>query len=211
MPVAGIPPGPVACAELRRLPRECCRTPEELARLIEAGDRVGFRVGDKIALAAGLGLRARELAQLRWGAFDFQRATVRLESSGKSAPTVVALPEFLIHRIGIWAFGVDPSALLFPLLRMRAGQLEQPREVLTRGQLRAAVVEAGLPHPERWSPHSLRDTFITLEHRRNGGDFAATARASRHRSLSSLVRYLRELERAEPPAAALPGPAALAR
>ena len=76
-------------------------------------------------------------------------------------------------------------------------------EVLTTTALRRAVARAGLPNPARWTPHSLRDSFVTLEAAAAGGDLSRVAPRSRHRSMGSLVRYLRALERG--PAAAGPG------
>ena len=183
-----------------RLGRECCRTPEELAALIDGADRLSLEVGDKVATSAGLGLRGRELARLEWVDLDLTHQTAALRSSAKNDPARVAMAPWLAVRLRRRSERLGPVVTTYdrrvfrPSARAGAGDV---REVLTRRELRAAVALAGLPHPERWSPHSLRDSFVTLEHRRNGGDLAATARASRHASLSSLMRYLHDLERPE--------------
>lgn len=190
---------PTVRGSSRRLPRECCRSPAELEQLIAAADLVGgVDVGDKIAIAAGLGLRARELALLAWDSVDLERGVAWIASSRKNEPASVAIPPWLGARLGrIWTAHqhLDGAAGRTVVGGRFRGEQAAPREVLSREELRRAVREAGLPHERRWSPHSLRDTFVTLEHRRNGGDLAATARASRHTSLASLVRYLRELDR----------------
>ena len=76
-------------------------------------------------------------------------------------------------------------------------------EVLTATALRKAVARAGLPNVVRWTPHSLRDSFVTLEAAAAGGDLRRVQARARQASLTSTVRYLRALERG--PAAARPG------
>jgi integrase len=208
---------PVSRSGGGRLGRECCRTPEELAALVAGADRVSPEVGDKVATSAGLGLRGRELARLDWADLDLTvgHSTAAIRSSAKNDPARVAVPPWLASRLRRRRAVLDaflrarPEAArprVFPPSARSARAGADPREVLTRRELRAAVAFAELPHPERWTPHSLRDSFVMIEHRRNGGDLAATARASRHASLSSLMRYLHDLERAPGPAEALEAP-----
>jgi hypothetical protein len=60
------------------------------------------------------------------------------------------------------------------------------REVSPRTSIRHGG--PGLPHAERWTPHSLRDTFVTLEAEGAAGDLAAVAERSRHASIDLRAR-----------------------
>ena len=96
-----------------------------------------------------------------------------------------------------------PAGPVFP--SRRTSTKGRPRKALrgplSAAQLRAVVAAAGLPSPERWSPHSLRDTFVTLEQDRCAGDLRRLMDRTRHATLASLVRYVRALQRpAAPPA-----------
>jgi integrase len=216
-----------------RLPREAARHAGELRALLAAAgeldalpqvDGVFACSRVKIATAALLGLRAGELAGLRWSDVDVRAQVVAIVRQGEGRATkarrvdvVSAVPELfavledwrvLLEQIELFA----PEGPIFPCWwRSQEGKplpyLERA-EVLTRAELRAAVVRAGLPHPERWTPHSLRDTFVTLEAAGAGGDLAAVRERSRHASIGSLVRYLRAATREPaPPRMLLEAPA----
>jgi integrase len=212
-----------------RQPREATRDVAELAALLAAaaeldGEReAAALLGDlaaKVGAAALLGLRQGELAGLRWydlSPSTFQVAIVRQWDKEKptktraAAKTLRALPELfalfeeLAERLkarGLYA----PRGPVFPMRESEAGE---PRhyargECLSRRDLRSVVHRAALPHPFRWSPHSLRDSFVTLE-ASTTHDLRAVADRSRHVSIRSLVRYLHRLSREPaPPGFVLP-------
>jgi integrase len=192
----------------------------------------------KIATASLLGLRQRELAGLRWPDVDPAAGVVAVVRQGEGQPTksgsvdrLAALPE-LLDVLERWRLvlaergAYTPDGPVFPYLarherawnlaRSTCGGFDTPRtypprvDVLSGAALRRVVTLAGLPHPERWTPHSLRDSFVTLSAAAAGGDLRTVQRSSRHRTLGSLVRYLRELERSSgvaPALFALPAPA----
>jgi integrase len=225
-----------------REPREAARDVGELAALLDAARALDAEDGSKrlpqreakIAATALLGLRQGELAGLRWPDFDELRLCVRIARKYDGAPVksrriqVLAAPPALFevlerHRARLLDAGLyDPTGPVFPSERESAPG--RPRaysqgECLTRSVLRAVVVRAGLPSPARWSPHSLRDTFATLEERGHAGDLRALAQRTRHDSIASLVRYLRSrtrqlappgftLDGAQAPAALPPAPRA---
>lgn len=193
---------------LERAPREAARHAGELRGLLSAARLLGdSSVEPKIASAALLGLRQGELAGLSWADVDARAFQVTIARQAGGGPTkgrrvdiVAAVPE-LFEILDRWAIVLGAAGLyrqdgpIFPCpWRSGPGQPLPylPRaEVLTRAELRRAVLKAGLPNPERWTPHSLRDTFVTLEAQGAGGDLQAVQSRSRHASIASLVRYLR--------------------
>lgn len=213
----------------RRPPRrEAARTLAELARLLEAARQLdaagapgfGF-VAIKIAVVALLGLRRGELAGLRWPDIDAELATISIARQYDEQPTkqrtigvLRAPPELFLlladHAEALRARGLYlPDGPVFP--QERYSRPGAPRaytqgEVLTRGALRSAVARAGLPEPRRWTTHSLRDSFVSLEaDSAQASDLPSLAERSRHASVASLVRYLRALSRAPaPPGFAFP-------
>jgi len=207
-----------------RLQREAARTPHELALLLEAAERVDLElrrrlqlggVEAKIACASLLGLRQRELAGLRWHDVDPGAAQVAIVRQDDDEPTktrrvdrLQAVPELfetlerwrlVLHDVGLH----DAHGPVFPYLgRHRSAGFFGPIhhypvrvEVLSAAMLRRVVRTAGLPDAERWTPHSLRDSFATLSAIAAGGDLKAVQERTRHATLGSLVRYLRALER----------------
>jgi integrase len=193
-----------------RAPREAARHVGELRSLIAAAlalDPSGWRAV-KIATAALLGLRQGELAGLRWRDVDFGEETVTIARQ-RNGPTkgrrvdVIAADGALFITLAGWrttwesTYGVeargDHPVFACPWRSSVGNPLPYigRSEVLTAAELRAAVAAAGLPHPERWSPHSLRDTFVTLENEAAGGDLRVVMERSRHASLTSVARYLR--------------------
>jgi len=211
------PPRMAAPSSHGRPQREAARCVAELVAIIDAAcalDREREKAGllgdleGKCSACALLGLRQGELAGLRWTDINPGAQTVAIERQWTGAPTkskrlyvLRALPELfpvfarLCERLR--ARGLfSPTGPVFP---MRESLVGQPRhyasgECLTRRDFRAVVVRANLPHPFRWSPHSLRDTFVTLEAGATH-DLHAVAARSRHVSIGSLVRYLRSMSR----------------
>lgn len=217
----------------KRALREAARTMGELAAILMAARELDeddlsylpMASADreaKIACCALLGLRQGELGGLRWG--DLEPPTVlvarqyegRPLKMGAQAARIETVPElfailerFRARRAPWWGGGLKPEHPIFPSPKSAFGK---PRpytggQVLTSLQLRSAVRRAKLPHGGAWSPHSLRDTFVTLEVAARGGDLPGALPRTRHATVASLARYLRATFRdpSPPPALLLPG------
>lgn len=219
----------------KRAPREAARSVYELVQLLGAAADLDQRrafegrsvpcLEAKIATLALLGLRQGELGGLRWSDVDEgPPPTVYVARQWRDAPLkrnaparrLQTIPELLgileSYRARLEAVGLyEKKGPIFPHpTRSRPGNLAPylRGEVLSALNLREAVSRAGLPNVGAWSAHSLRDTFVTLEHAASGGDIRKAQARSRHASLSSFVRYLRNLSRSNPSAPAvlsLPG------
>jgi integrase len=216
-----------------RKPRECARTRRELALLLAAARELDARqdapyraLEAKIATAAHLGLRQGELAGLRWYDVSPDRHIVAVRrqwdgrplKAGDAAelegdPELFEALELHAARLGLppRGRGYNEDAERYarecagnPLFPAPAGGPYTSGECLSTRDLRMCVRVAHLNDPSAWSPHSLRDTFVTLEAQRHGGDLARIAIRTRHRSIASLVRYLRAFERGTPAPALLP-------
>jgi len=187
-------------APVREL-RECCRTAGELGRLLMSAERISDELATKVAVAAGLGLRDSELARLTWNDLEADVGIVSVRGSKGTPAARLVAPAGVWHRLDAHRAAMQLAGLYAtrgPVFPSRAtstpGKPRAAARCLSSRELRAAVDGAGLPHPERWSPHSLRDTFATLEHAACG-DLAALMARTRHASIGSLVRYLRPRER----------------
>jgi integrase len=204
--------------------REAARSPGELVRILAAArlvddERMRTRPAlppdgePKIAAAATLGLRQGELAGLRWSDFDEAHLTVTIARQyagalpkGKAPKRLRALPELFAllarHRGELEARGLyAPAGPVFPSPTDSAPG--SPRayskgQCLSTRYLRTVVARAGLPNVQAWSPHSLRDSFVTLESAAHT-DLSALAERTRHASLASLLRYLRSRSREPAP------------
>ena len=191
--------------------RDCARNERELRAIIDAASalddashgRLYRALAAKIAAAAWLGLRQGELAGLRWYDIYWRRSTVGVRRQWDGAPLktfvgaeLIGPPELFarleIHRQR--QGDPDSGAPVFPSPR---GGPYTRGECLASRDLRAVVRAAGLDD-HAWSPHSLKDTFTTIEANRCGGDLRALQARTRHRSTSSLVRYLRSFNRELP-------------
>ena len=199
-------------------PRECCTRPEQARALLDAAAALDAEsdwrhvptLEARIACGLFLGARSGELAGLRWSDLDPARGCVTIARQFDDAPTkarrphaIAAPPEcFTIldthrHRLEL-ARRFRPTGPIFPV-RTNEGRIVHSRTaVLSTGELRRAVVRAGLPHPERWTVHSLRASFICLE-LASSGSLAHTMVRSRHRSLRATQAYARGLLDREPP------------
>ncbi|HZU85489.1 MAG TPA: site-specific integrase [Polyangiaceae bacterium] len=213
--------------------REAARDPAELGAMLEAARQLDAErdrkqllpdLEPKIATTAVLGLRQGELAGLRWSDLDEAALTVTIARQwngdelpkGKKAKTLRA-PRELFELLLTWRAELEARSLYHakgPVFPMRESEPGHARayssgECLSRRDLRSVVERANLPRPSLWSPHSLRDTFVTLEAIAAHGDLRMLADRSRHASIGSLVRYLRSRSR-EPaaPGFALPERAA---
>ena len=209
--------------------RECCRNDGERADLLAAAldlddeDLAGGRsyraLGAKIAAGAFLGLRQGEIAGLR--TYDLYPARgvigVRRQWDGdpikggvcgaelEAPPELFALLGKHMARTG----ALKTRALKAPGVPIfegpGGGHYLRGSKPIALGALRIAVHRAGLPNPERWTAHSLRDSFVTIVAQRYPGDLEAIRHRSRHTTIESLVRYLRSFKREAllPPAAAV--------
>ena len=185
--------------------REACRTAEERERLVAAARCYGLELACKVAVASFAGLRSSELARLSW--VHVVRGALLVHGSKRTPLARLEVPELVGELLVDWGREVEAAGLyasrgpVFPCRRTsRPGLPRFARRVLTCAELRAAVRRAELPHPERWSPHSLRDSFATIEHAALGGDLAALMERTRHASVASLLRYLRPRQRDPLPA-----------
>lgn len=214
---------PVFRGKRRTRTRESARDLSELGRLFEAARQLDIGraikgllpdIEAKITVTCALGLRQGELAGLRWTDLAPERlhVTIARQWDGerkpkggqvKSLQAVAELFELLAeHRKRLSILGLDaPDGPIFP--NPKTSRRGFPRayskgECLTSRSLRAVVERAQLPDPKSWSPHSLRDTFASLEER-TSRDLSSLAQRTRHQSLSSLLRYLRASSREPPP------------
>jgi integrase len=188
--------------------RECCRSAAERARLLEAARELAASPRQLAALAVALftGARNGELAGLEWRDVDYLPLRVRLErqydartlkEGDAGARTVDAseeLARFLYLLHGPAAMTVQERRRpIFPAAAS-GGHVKQGN-VVDVELLRLAAARAGLGDPKRWSPHSLRDSFVTIEAQRFGGDLRGLAARTGHRSIDSLLRYLQSFTR----------------
>lgn len=202
----------------RRLARECARSVGELVSLFDAARRLDgvtyAGLEAKIMCKALLGLRQGELGGLRWSDLDTAERTVTIARQWHDDPikgkqnvvrmrTIVELVDALArHRDELVRedlFAEDGPIFPSPVHSSPGDARAYLRgPVLSSVDLRSAVRLAGLPNVDSWTPHSLRDSFVTLEADACGGDLARVQPRSRHASLASLARYLRERSRQLP-------------
>jgi integrase len=214
-----------------RAMREAARSAEELAALLDAAAAIDAErerardllpdVEAKVACAAYAGLRQGELAGLRWSDIDESRCVLsvarqrgrdRTKQGGAPRELAVApeLMELLArHRARLLAANLyGPKGPVFPSWISRPGRVrpyEARTDCLRPELVRQCAERARLPHPERWTAHSLRDTFATLEALAHAGDLEAVRDRTRHASTASLLRYLRSRSREPaPPGFSLP-------
>jgi integrase len=204
--------------------REAARDLAELARLVDAAreedaerralGRVPYFLEAKITVTACLGLRQGEIAGLRWpdvcpqdGWIVIARQWDGALPKGGAAPRALSATPALFELLERHRGELDQAGLYLPngpvfpcVAASRAGH---PRaysrgESLTIRAFRSVVNRAQLPNEKAWSPHSLRDTFASLEEKTHA-DLATLAERTRHASLASLLRYLRAAKREPPP------------
>jgi integrase len=205
--------------------RECCRSADERHRLYGASFAVSTRLAAVVAVGAMTGARKGELAGLRWSDVSYSASshgvfgsevwscvvTLRRQGDGRALKRgearTVDVPE-LGPALEAWRAsaqlserGTRASDPLFPNAR---GEHVRSGDVVNVEHLRSAVARAGLGDPKQWSLHSLRDSFVTIEAQRFGGDLRGLAARTGHRSIDSLLRYLQSFTREPRPVPALP-------
>lgn len=200
--------------------REAARSVAELEQILTAARELDTSretrglIGDveaKIACAALLGLRQGELAGLLWTDLEPTRGIVFVRRQADGEPTKTRTVDALIAAPEVWSALRTLRARLLerglfdadgPVFRVRTctdrARAYTSGECLSRRDLRAVIQAAHLPEIARWSAHSLRDTFVTLELNARHGDLRTTRLRSRHRSTASLARYLRSTTREIP-------------
>lgn len=138
----------------------------------------------KVACASVLGLRRGELAGLIWTDPRPEESAVlvaRQYAGGRlkmrRRPKLITTGHELFEILARWRRELEAHGLykkdgpIFPNLSTSTPGHPRPYETgkaLSDASLRKAVARAGLPHPEKWSSHSLRNTFVTLEARYYG-------------------------------------------
>jgi integrase len=206
--------------------REAARSAEELEQLFAAAraldaeraarGKCAHELEAKMQTKVLAGLRQGELAGLRWSDLDWHGGTITIArqydgrvTKGKKPPKTIAVLRELFDVLREHALDLEARELyeeqgpIFPSPRYSSPgkpRHYQQGQCLSTLDLRCVVEKAHLPNVADWSPHSLRDTFATLENEASGGDLAATSQRTRHASIGSLVRYLRSRSRELAPA-----------
>lgn len=205
-----------------RARRECARNEAERQALIDAAwALVPSSVKDRtfplaVSVALHTGARKGELAGLEWR--DVLPITVSVGESPahltcnvrierqydrrpmkESGRRDVEVP----HALAVWlrdVFEERGASVGAPIFPAPSGGHRKSGDVIDSNHLRLAVARAGLGDPKRWSPHSLRDSFVTIEAQACGGDLRRLAERTGHRSIDSLLRYLQTFDRTPRPA-----------
>jgi integrase len=85
-----------------------------------------------------------------------------------------------------------------PIFPGRGGRWRTHADTIKPEVFRALAVSAGLPNAERWTTHSLRHSFATLEVIASGGDLRGTQKRTGHSSLQQLETYMHRAGRGLP-------------
>lgn len=197
--------------------REACRNEDERAALLRACDELGLALEDRVAIACGLflGLRRGELAGLEQGDVEWfeqngepnrgVRVRIVRQYNGEKLKRGELRHVVAGHELAELLFELAQSrpAVLrrqktYPLFPNTRGEHHPSNDCVDVEHLRSAAARAGLGDPKRWSLHSLRDSFCTIEAQACGGDIRKLMERTGHRSFDSVSRYLRPFEREAP-------------
>lgn len=215
----GRPTGPdnerEACrdlGELERLIRAAVAADERRAR--------GGRYADlavRVVVGSLCGLRQGEIAALGWDCLDLDaeppmmrvyyamRPGWRVEhpewSRPLDAPKGNRRREQVIHGSAVAALRRHRERLAAlglwrhdgPVFPDASGNYRNAPDPIRPATFRAVVRAAGLPHVERWTPHSLRHTFSTLEvfgAWSLTGDVRAAMARTGHQKMETLIGYM---------------------
>jgi len=193
--------------------RECCRSAGERQHLIFCAvaavpDVVTARwFPVAVAVALHTGARKGELAGLEWR--DVGPRSIRIERQYDRRPMKesgardVEVPADLLVWLGN-VRAVRGAKLSDPIFPAASGGHLKQGNVIATDDLRRVAARADLGDPKRWSPHSLRDSFVTIEAQACGGDLRRLAERTGHRSIDSLLRYLQTFSREPRPVPELP-------
>lgn len=196
-----------------RARRECCRNANERDALLRAAVELelefppsfrGAHLLAAIAVSLYTGARKGEIAGLEWGDVVIApECVVRIERQydarpmKEAAPRIIDAPELAPYLLA--HFGKDMRGVREPLFPAPSGGHRRKGNVIDTQHLRLVAARAGLGDPKRWSPHSLRDSFVTIEAQACGGDLRRLSERTGHRSIDSLLRYLQTFDRTPRP------------
>lgn len=172
------------------------RTESELARFLEAASRERPVVYVMYATAVYTGMRAGELAALRWKSVDFNRNIIYVERSFdgptkggdvRHVPILAPLAAVLkAHRL------VTKGDLVFPSV---LGEMHQPSDKIFQEIFKRVLDAAGFPKTHDGDRvryyirfHDLRHTFASWWIMK-GGDFFRLQKILGHKSPQMTMRY----------------------
>lgn len=172
------------------------RTGDEVRRFLAAAYALNEYVGTFYAVAVYTGLRAGELAGLRWDKVDFEQRLIVVDASF-DGPTkaedvrYVPILDALLPVLRSWRLKV-PGNLLFP---NQNGAMHQPSARIFQETLHRVLVAAGFQTLKRDGKdaryirfHDLRHTFAS-HWVMNGGDIFKLRQVLGHKSVTMTQRY----------------------
>jgi integrase len=172
------------------------RTEDEIRRFLQAARHEGEQVFVLFATAIFTGLRAGELAGLRWVDVDLEQRLIMVRRSFEGPtksdePRPVPLVDALLPTLRAWRLQ-HPGNLVFT---NRDGRMLQPSSRLFQEVLHRVLDRAGFPKVERGGKlrryvhfHSLRHTFASHWAMR-GGDLFKLQKVLGHANVTMTNRY----------------------
>jgi integrase len=172
------------------------RTEEEIARFLLAAKNIDEMAHMLFMTALNTGLRAGELAGLRWPVVDFEKRLITVQRSF-DGPTktdkirYVPILDSLLQVLKEWRLR-HPGRLVFS---NQYGNQLQPSQRIFQETLKNTLDLAGFPHVTRNGKlrgyitfHDLRHTFAS-RWVMNGGDQYKLQRILGHQSIQMTQRY----------------------
>jgi integrase len=172
------------------------RTDDEIRRVLEAARAEGELVFALYTCAIDTGMRAGELAALRWEDVDFERRLITVQRSF-DGPTkaedvrYVPILDALLPVLRAWRL-LCPGELVFPNY---ADHMHAPSAAIFQEVLHRVLTRAGFPKvmrngKERWyvSFHGFRHSFASHWMMR-GGDLFKLQKILGHKSVQMTLRY----------------------
>lgn len=217
--------GATSIEELQALLREARKLDAHVTKRGQLGDwtaRIGF--------ACLCGLRQSELAALAWDDWNEEHAFVTIRralkegGNGKRPEDWPKGNKIRTIKLHANAHGLlaeqrerlqdanlySPQGPVFPA---RNGEFRRVPTPIDPETFRRLVIRADLPSPERWTPHSCRHTFLTLDAVGNfqtTGDIRGAMQRAGHSRVETTMGYVhragRGLAPAYMPAFLMPGP-----
>ena len=178
LPIRQCPPEPVAPLTRPQVHR--------LLRVFNLGTDAGVRDYALVLLAARLGLRAREITQLRLQDVDWQARTLCLQQTKGRRSRLLPLPPEVAHTLGRYVRNVRPKSSLPEVFLCLHAARALGRDTVSSAVV-AAFGRAGLA-VRRPGPHLLRHTLATqlLQH---GLSLKAIADVLGHQCLDTTTIY----------------------
>lgn len=192
-------------------PREALASLAELERLVAAASARGGDLAARVVVLALTGIRQAEAAALGWDDVDLEAGVLvvryqaargwwtRSPSRPRDPTKTRSTRTQRLHPSVARVLTAQRDALAAagayredgPVFPADASGRWRRQAVLVRPvELRRLVVAADLPNPHRWTTHSLRHSFATLEILANGGDLRAAQGRTGHASLAQLEGYV---------------------